>query len=184
VRRLLALLLASAALLAACGGDSGGDSGGSGDTATVSSSAAPEGIEGVIAFDIEDNSHVEGSVDYGQSPPVGGPHNQVWANCKFYEEEIPNENVVHSLEHGAVWITFTSDADTATLDTIRAIVDTSDHLIASLYPDQDSPIVLTAWNRQLALDSIEDPRVQAFVETYLLADTAPEPGASCSGGAG
>lgn len=177
MRRLVPLLVAGALLLAGCGGDDGGDE-------TVSSSAAPEGIEGVLAFDITDNSHVEGAIEYGQSPPVGGPHNPVWANCGFYDTEIPNENAVHSLEHGVVWITFTDDADEATLATIQDIVGQSDHLMASLYPDQGDPIVLTAWNRQLRLDSIDDPRVQEFVETYLLADSAPEPGASCEGGAG
>lgn len=182
--RPLPLLLAGALLLSACGdGGGGGDAGDFADQ-TVSSSAAPEGIDGVVAFDITDNSHVEGAVDYPQSPPVAGPHNQVWANCKFYEDEIPNENAVHSLEHGSVWITFTDDADDATLETIRGFVDQSDHILASRYPDQASPIVLTAWNRQLELDTIDDPRVVDFLETYLLADTAPEPGASCSGGAG
>jgi hypothetical protein len=180
--RLLPLLLGGALVLTACG-DDGGDGGSFADQ-TVSSSAAPEGIEGVVAFDITDNSHTEGAVDYPQSPPVAGPHNPVFANCKFYDEEIPNENVVHSLEHGAVWFTFTEDADEATLDTIRGYVDQSDHVIASLYPDQDSPIVMTAWNRQLELEGIDDPRVVQFLETYLLADSAPEPGASCSGGAG
>lgn len=177
MRRLTVLLFAGALLLGACGGDDGGD-------VTISSSAAPEGIDGVLAFDIEDNSHVEGTIEYGQSPPVGGPHNPVWANCKFYEGEIPNENAVHSLEHGSVWITFTDAADEATLATIQDLVGRSDHVLASLYPAQDSPIVMTAWNRQLALDTIDDPRVIEFLETYLLADTAPEPGAACSGGAG
>jgi hypothetical protein len=177
VPRLRVLFVAGALLLAGCSSDDGGSQ-------TVSSSAAPEGIDGVVAFDVTDNSHTEGAVEYGQSPPVGGPHNPVWANCKFYDEEIPNENAVHSLEHGAVWITYTDDADEATLTAIQDLVTQSDHLIASLYPDQDSPIVLTAWNRQLEVDSIDDPRVVEFIETYLLADSAPEPGASCSGGAG
>ena len=177
MRRLPLLLFAGALLLAGCG-DDGGDSG------PVTTAVASEGIDGVVAYDITDNSHVEGAVEYDQSPPVGGPHNPVWANCKFYDVEIPNENVVHSLEHGSVWITYTDAADEATLATIQDLVGQSDHLIASLYPDQDSPIVLTAWNRQLALDSIDDPRVQEFIDTYLLADTSPEPGATCSGGAG
>jgi hypothetical protein len=181
--RPLPLLLAGALLLVACGDDGGGGGGDFADQ-TVASSAAPEGIEGVVAFDITDNSHVEGAVDYPQSPPVAGPHNPVWANCKFYDEEIPNESAVHSLEHGSVWITFTDDADEATLETIRGLVEQSDHVLASLYPDQGDPIVLTAWNRQLRLDGIDDPRVVEFLETYLLADSAPEPGAACSGGAG
>jgi hypothetical protein len=146
--------------------------------------SAPDGPDGVVAYDITDNTHLEGAVEYGVDPPVAGPHDPVWANCGFHEGEIPNENAVHSLEHGAVWITFTADADDTTLDAIRGIVETSGHLLASEYPDQDSAIVLTAWNRQLGVESIDDPRVSTFVETYLSTGTAPEAGASCSGGAG
>src|SRR5205085_10404816 len=143
-------------------------------------------IDGVLAYGMTDNSHVGGPVDYRIDPPVAGPHNPVFANCKFYDGQIPNENAVHSLEHGSVWITYEPGTDQDTLDTIQAIVDSdpSQHILASEYPDQDSPIVLTAWDRQLKVDSIDDPRVGQFVSTYLLADTAPEPGGACSGGAG
>jgi Protein of unknown function (DUF3105) len=190
VRRFLPLLLAVTFLLGACGGDGGGDGGGADDGTLTSEEAqptgpAPEGIEGVEAFDIADNTHVEGAIDYPWRPPVAGPHNPVWANCGFYDEPIPDENAVHSLEHGAVWITWLpDDVDEATLGRIRELVDSSDHVLASPYPDQDSPVILTAWNRQLRLDSIDDPRVEQFLETYLLANTAPEPGGPCSGGAG
>ena len=186
MHRLALLLFAGALLLGACGGG-----GLSEDQRTISPSEAeplgpaPEGIDGVLEWGITDNAHVEGAVDYRISPPVAGPHNPVLANCKFYDGPIPNENAVHSLEHGAVWITY-EEADQATIDAIRAIVDSDEtgHLLASDYPGQGSPIAMTAWNRQLRLDSIEDPRVGEFIDTYLLADTAPEPGASCSGGAG
>jgi hypothetical protein len=119
VRRLLAFLLAAVALvtLVACGGGDGDNAEGTtpaaeedGDDDASEDEAAdgegsPEGIEGVEAYDIDDNSHTEGFVEYDQSPPVGGPHNPVWANCDFYSSEVPSENAVHALEHGAVWIT-------------------------------------------------------------------------------
>jgi hypothetical protein len=187
MRRPALLFVAGALLLGACGSD-----GPSEDARTVSAAeaepagAAPEGIDGVVAYDITDNAHVEGSVDYRIDPPVAGPHNPVWANCRFYDGPIPNENAVHALEHGSVWITYEPGTDATTLATIQSIVasDPSEHVLASEYADQASPIVLTAWDRQLEVDSIDDPRVQEFVGTYLLADTAPEPGAACSGGAG
>jgi len=178
VTRLVALCFAALLLLGACGGDSGT----SVDSGTPE--PAPEGIAGVLAYGVTDNRHVEGAIAYDVSPPVGGPHNPVWANCGFYDGEVPNENAVHSLEHGAVWITYTEQADAATLEALQAIAASSDHVLVSRYDGQDSPLVLTAWNRQLAVDSVDDPRVAEFVATYLGADTAPEPGASCSGGAG
>ena len=41
-------------------------------------------IEGVATYQNE-TKHVEGTVDYEQSPPAGGPHNQVWLNCGVYD---------------------------------------------------------------------------------------------------
>jgi hypothetical protein len=181
VTRLVALCFgALLLLLGACGGDGGGSR--SVDSGT--GEPAPEGIDGVLAYGVTDNSHVEGAIDYDVSPPVGGLHNPVWANCGFYDGEIPNENAVHSLEHGAVWITYTADADAATLEALQAIAAANGYVLVSRNDGQDSPLVLTAWNRQLAVDAVDDPRVEEFVATYVGADTAPEPGGLCSGGAG
>ncbi|HYF45487.1 MAG TPA: DUF3105 domain-containing protein [Acidimicrobiales bacterium] len=185
MRRSAVFVLAGALVLAGCGGEEDPAHDGELTAAEVEPVGdAAEGVEGVIAYDIADNSHVEGAIDHRLDPPVAGPHDPVWANCGFYDAEIPNENAVHSLEHGAVWITYTDQVEPAALDRIRELVATDEHLLASAYPGQASPIVLTAWNRQLALDSIDDPRVVEFVETYLRADTSPEPGTTCSGGAG
>lgn len=200
MRRLLALLFVAFALvtLVACGGDDGDSSSEDLSTAPEDDSSdspdpsdpaevenpAPEGIDGVEAYDIEDNSHVEGAVDYDQSPPVGGPHNEVWVNCGFYSSEVPNENAVHALEHGVVWITY-DDVDDDTLETLADLADDNDRLLVSEYPDQDSPLVLTAWNRQMPVDDLDDARVEDFIDTYTGDDSvAPEPGASCEGGVG
>src|SRR3546814_188440 len=66
-------------------------------------------IEGVETFENE-TTHVEGTVDYAQSPPAGGPHNSVWLNCGIHTEPQTNENAVHSMEHGAIWVTYDADA--------------------------------------------------------------------------
>ena len=178
--RLVGLCFAALLLQGACGGDAGPTSVDSG-----TGEPAPEGIDGVLAYSVTDNSHVQGAIDYDVSPPVGGPHNPVWVNCGFYDGEVPNENAVHSLEHGAVWITYTGDADPATLEALQALAAGNGYVLVSRFDDQDSPLVLTAWNRQLAVDSVEDPRIEEFVATYVGgAATAPEPGGLCSGGAG
>jgi hypothetical protein len=55
--------------------------------------------------------HVGGNIDYDQdlvTPPAGGPHNPIWQNCGYYDDPVRDENAVHSLEHGAVWITYQS----------------------------------------------------------------------------
>ena len=48
-------------------------------------------------------------------------------------------------------------------------------------PDQDSPIVLTAWGRTLKVDSASDERVQQFLTAYTNGPQSPERGAACVG---
>ena len=43
---------------------------------------------------------------YTETPPAGGPHDPVWDDCGVYTQPLRNENAVHALEHGTVWITY------------------------------------------------------------------------------
>lgn len=138
-------------------------------------------IEGVQVFDYEGGNHVQGTVDYAETPPVGGDHNQVWLNCGVYTEPVPNEHAVHSLEHGAVWVTYQPDLAEDQVSTLEdALPDT--YTLLSPYEDLDSPIVISAWGHQLKVDSADDPRIAAFVEEYRQGEQTPEPGAACTGG--
>ena len=53
--------------------------------------------------------HATGAISYKENPPMGGTHNAIWQNCGVYEVPIHNEHAVHSMEHGAVWITYRPD---------------------------------------------------------------------------
>lgn len=147
--------------------------------------AAPEGVDGVTVVPVTSNEHVRYDVEYPTSPPAGGPHLGIWLNCGFYTVPVLDELAVHSLEHGVVWVTYRSDVGAATLGELQALAVQSSHILASPYEDQASPLVLSAWARQLHLDSIEDPRFDQFLDVYLFdGPTAPEPGAACSGAVG
>ncbi|WP_156760258.1 DUF3105 domain-containing protein [Microbacterium karelineae] len=137
-------------------------------------------IEGVETFD-NATEHVEGSVDYPQSPPAGGAHHAAWLNCGVYTEPQVDENAVHSLEHGAVWLTYdpdqVSDADIETLESYAP----SSYSVMSPYPGMDTPIAISAWNAQLKADDAGDPRIREFYEEFWRSDDVPEPGAQCTG---
>jgi hypothetical protein len=139
-------------------------------------------IAGVKTFDYSaGQDHVTEPVDYAESPPVGGPHDFSWADCTgtVYDVDIRHENAVHSLEHGAVWITYdpdrVSDADVATL---AELVEGESGRMLSPYVGLDSPISLQAWNNQLKVDDAGDKRIKQFADLMTFAADL-EPGASC-----
>lgn len=141
-------------------------------------------VEGEKSWDKLTQEHVEKKVDYPMNPPVGGDHNPVWMNCDadVYTEEIPKENAVHSLEHGAVWVTYTSKASPADVKKLEKKVEATPYSLMSPVEDQGSPLMLSAWGKQLAVKSASDARVAQFFTKYVQGPQTPEPGAACSGG--
>jgi hypothetical protein len=126
--------------------------------------------------------HLAGPIDYTESPPVGGTHNVVWQNCGIYDAPIHNEHAVHSLEHGAVWITYRPDLPPDQVQMLKSAA-SDDFMLLSPYPGLASPVVASAWNHQIRLDGAADPRLQRFIDRYKNnPDTTPEFGAPCAGG--
>ncbi|MGP4090431.1 DUF3105 domain-containing protein [Streptomyces sp. KR55] len=129
-------------------------------------------------------NHVTKTVSYPVEPPVGGDHHQVWMNCNgdVYTEEIPNVNAVHSLEHGAVWVTYTSKASKDDVDALAAKVKKTPYTLMSPDEKQKDPIMLTAWGHQRTVTGADDPNVDKFLAKYVQGEQTPEPGAACTGG--
>ncbi|KRF08941.1 hypothetical protein ASH00_04495 [Arthrobacter sp. Soil782] len=142
---------------------------------------AEQPIEGLETIEVTSFEHVPGPVEYEQSPPVGGDHNAIWTNCGIYTEPIPNENTVHSLEHGAVWITYQPDLEQSEIDALTDLVGERSYVLLSPYEGQESPIMASAWGLQLGVDSADDERLVAFLTKYIQGEQTREPGAACSG---
>lgn len=141
-------------------------------------------IPGIVAYTITDRTHVDTEVTYEQTPPVAGSHNPVWSTCNgnVYDEPIDNEKAVHSLEHGAVWITYRADVPAEQVEMLKKKM--ASYTLMSPYPEQVAPIVLTAWNVQLALETADDERIDAFLKKYRQGEQTPEPGATCAASTG
>ena len=140
-------------------------------------------IEGVEAYEYVGGVHTETRIPYTETPAVGGPHHPVWQNCGIYRQELFDEHVVHSMEHGAVSITYRpGNIDTAALTALEERFAGNRYVLISPRAEQGATIVLSAWNRQLALEDASDPRVGIFVARYAEGPQAPESGAPCRGG--
>ena len=170
------LVVVAVILVIAVFGPDGGD-----DEPEVALSA-----EGAVAeFDVESASHVTADVDYPQSPPVGGDHDPAWQTCGAYDEPVRDENAVHSMEHGAVWIAYSPDLDNAAIESLNARADGQTHVLVAPYDgDLTSLISLQAWGRQLGVDSVDDAQIATFIQDFQEGPDTPELGAPCSGGIG
>lgn len=143
---------------------------------------APAGTE---TFDYPSRNHVQGTVAYDRTPPAGGDHAGVWQNCGSYPDPIVPEQGVHSMEHGAVWLTYRSDLGASEVDRVRSLADGESFVLVSPWETGlPSAVVASAWGRQLEVSSASDPRLEQFVRAFQVGPQAPEPGAPCTGGVG
>ncbi|MGA0237457.1 MAG: DUF3105 domain-containing protein [Acidimicrobiales bacterium] len=135
----------------------------------------------VVEYEATAVDHVLCDVEYSTSPPTSGAHFPVWQACGFYTEPIRDETAVHSMEHGAIWIAYDPNLPGAAIEAIAALVATDGHYLAAPYPGLVNPIVVSAWQRQVAVEDISAPVVARFAEAQLgrVSETAPEAGATC-----
>jgi hypothetical protein len=153
-------------------------------------------IDGIVDYRAKDSNapdyvdsrqgfyrHVEGAVEYPVQPPVGGRHNAAWQRCQgdVYDAPIASEHALHSLEHGAVWITYRPDLPRDQVEALAAKVRGNDHMLMSPFEGLDRPISLQAWGYQLKLDNARDARIDEFIRV-LRVNASTEGNATCATG--
>ncbi|WP_199432730.1 DUF3105 domain-containing protein [Qaidamihabitans albus] len=142
-------------------------------------------LEGITIKQYEGGAHVKPNerVAYDQTPPFGGPHDGYWAACSgiTYPQPVRTENMVHSLEHGAVWIAYNPErVKGEALEKLKVRVDGKPYTMMSPYPGLQAPISLQSWGHQLTVESAEDERIDQFIAALRRnPNTYPEVGASC-----
>jgi hypothetical protein len=145
----------------------------------------PARIDGVIVFSRQSRGHDDYfHLTTGALPPVGGLHHGKPLDCGIYHTPVEPERAIHSVEYGAVWITYQPELPEADVVYLQDKVRGQEYLLLSPFPGQQSPVVLTAWGVQLQTLSVRDKRIEQFIARYLLGPMTPERGAPCSGGPG
>lgn len=176
---LIAALLPVAAAVAGCGGSP------ESFVPTENDQDPARRIAGIKAFTETNTTHVPAGeqVPYEQTPPTGGPHDVVWAECTgtVYDTAVRNENMVHSLEHGAVWIAYHPERVSGPeLQALVGRVQGQPYTMLSPYPDLPAPISLQAWGYQLRVDDAQDPRIGQCLQALRANPyTSPEAGSPC-----
>jgi hypothetical protein len=145
--------------------------------------AAAMQIKGVTYTVEAQHTHVSGVIKYDSSPPIGGNHSQYWANCSgnVYDHQIANENAVHMLEHGAVWVTYNpATLPASEIPKLESYVTGQDRIAMSPYAGLKTPISLQAWGYQLFVNKATDPRIAQFIATLKFNPKTTPENASCS----
>lgn len=148
---------------------------------------AIDGISNIRKSDpdsLKYESHKSGPLTWNYSPPVGGVHNAAWQNCMgdVYDAPIANEHAVHSLEHGAVWVTYRPDLPKDQVDKLASKVRGVEKTLMSPYEGLDKPISLQAWGYQLKVDNADDSRIDEFIKDLRVNASVEGPTALCNTG--
>lgn len=139
----------------------------------------PPTIDGVTVFAGLSHEHTP-PPSYPERPPVGGPHSPAWLKCGVYREPVPEVNAVHSMEHGAVWVTYRTDLpEDERLELQRLQGLNPEYVLISPYENLPSLVVASTWGYQLQVGEVDDPRLAAFVREYAGGDQGGEGGAPC-----
>lgn len=146
------------------------------------STANAKAPDGVKSYTYAGGQHDDAFNTWPEVPPVGGTHNNTWQKCGYYPAPILPGMGVHVLEHGGVWITYSRDLPQDQVDKLKSLAEGQDEVLVSPYDGLPAPIVVSAWNRQLPIESADSDALGQFIRAFKNADSAPEPGANCSTG--
>lgn len=136
------------------------------------------GCEDVQTHEPEGREHVDDGTDvqYGTVPPTSGNHYARWWDPGFQSEQIPEEHLVHNLEHGQIVIWYSPDAPDEVLSSLETYVDAEGlPMLAAPYDQVPEPatFVVTAWAASQACEEVSGQVLAEFRERYQ--GKGPEP---------
>lgn len=105
---------------------------------------------------------------YNSNPPTSGLHYEQWAKWGIYDEQLPDEQLIHNLEHGGIWISYRDKDNQDVIEKLKDIAeDYSVKVILTYRPQNDAPIAVAAWTRLLKLDVFDEKQIKAFIQAFI-----------------
>lgn len=126
--------------------------------------------------------HVASKEYGGTEPPTSGDHSSAlpWQE---YTTEIRDDNVIHNMEHGGIYISYSPDLPAEQVAQLRALF-FKPYSMAGFSPtkaimapraNNDAPIIVSSWKRSEKLQSFDEEKLTQY---YLLnVGKSPEPSA-------
>ena len=131
----------------------------------------PRGADYSKSFPIQGQDHIAiGALHppYNSNPPTSGWHYAAPANVGFYDRELPDERLVHNLEHGHIWIAYRPTIPDEIKSQLKKLA--GGMAIVTPRPTNDTDLALVAWGRLDAFNldgtPLDSQRIQSFILRY------------------
>ena len=142
-----------------------------------SKKADPQGEDLSQSFPIMGRQHLEIGEEhpaYNSNPPSSGWHYEQTSKVGFYENDeiVLDENVIHNLEHGDIWIAYRSDVSEILKNELKKF--SGNYVIIAPRSANEKEIALVAWGRVDSFDAtfsekgefLEEERIRDFIKRY------------------
>ena len=115
-------------------------------------------------------------ISYSTTPPTSGPHwgspfvERGWAACGIHDAEVPDQSVVHNMEHGHVIISYnlsSGDEVARMVEIAKGLPDLESWGLVRPYSKIDEGTVgLTAWGIMDVVEGVDEERIRRFYTEY------------------
>jgi hypothetical protein len=110
------------------------------------------------------------TVEYNSIPATSGDHWAQWSRCGFFEENLPDERVVHNLEHSNIVVSYnlTTPEEVDELREVMGSVGLAGvHGVTRFYDKMEpGTVALSAWGVSDTMTGIDEDRINTFFKTY------------------
>lgn len=138
-------------------------------------------VAGVQEFAIAGSNHVGAGTPvttYNSNPPTSGPHWPEPVKNGVYDTQFPDEQMIHNLEHGYIWISYLPSTSEATSGAAPGISEDEKKKLSQLAAADnwkvvlgpraanDTRIILAAWGRLLKMNDLDEAKIKEFISVY------------------
>ncbi|WEL23098.1 DUF3105 domain-containing protein [Candidatus Nanohalovita haloferacivicina] len=111
--------------------------------------------------------------NYNSNPPTSGPHYQRPAETGFYSKKLPDERLVHNIEHGQIWISYNNITSETRKQLEQLAQNYPKAVIVTKRPENNAKIAVASWGRLMELNSYDKQKVVKYIKAYI--NKSPEP---------
>lgn len=133
----------------------------------------PFGIDYSVSYPIQGRDHIALGAprpDYNSDPPTSGAHYPQPASRGVHNEELSDEQLLHNLEHGEVWIAYRPNLPDEVVDELKRITRRNTKIVLAPRTRNNTDIAVAAWGRLDAFNIEQDvfnaQRIEDFITRY------------------